>query len=178
MGGIPHAGSQQTWNSFTAPQNSPAFSFCNDKLPYSCVVLCLVTQLCPTLLDPTDCSPPRILCPRGFSRQEYWNGFSCPPKGDLSNLELKLRFPSLQADSLLTELPGKPMNTGVGSLPLLQQTFPTQESNWGLLHLDAGDWWAAVCGVSKGRTRLSDFTFTFHFHALEKEMATHSSILA
>ena len=107
MGGIPHAGSQQTWNSFTAPQNSPAFSFCNDKLPYSCVVLCLVTQLCPTLLDPTDCSPPRILCPRGFSRQEYWNGFSCPPKGDLSNLELKLRFPSLQADSLPAELPGK-----------------------------------------------------------------------
>ena len=134
MGGIPHAGSQQTWNSFTAPQNSPAFSFCNDKLPYSCVVLRLVTQLCPTLLDPTDCSPPRILCPRGFSRQEYWNGFSCPPKGDLSNLELKLRFPSLQADSLLTELPGKPMNTGVGSLPLLQGTFPTQELNWGLLH--------------------------------------------
>ena len=39
-------------------------------------------------------------------------------------------------------------------------------------------WWAAVHGVRKNRTRLSDFTFTFHFHALEKEMATHSSVLA
>ena len=39
-------------------------------------------------------------------------------------------------------------------------------------------WWAAVHGVAKSRTRLSDFTFTFHFNALEKEMATHSSVLA
>ena len=44
--------------------------------------------------------------------------------------------------------------------------------------MDGGSWWAVVHGVSKSRTRLSDFTFTFHFHALEKEMATHSSILA
>ena len=42
--------------------------------------------------------------------------------------------------------------------------------------MDGGAWWAAV--HAKGRTRLSDFTFTFHFHALEKEMATHSSVLA
>ena len=41
-----------------------------------------------------------------------------------------------------------------------------------------GAWWAAVHGVVKSRTRLSDFTFTFHFHALEKEVATHSSVLA
>ena len=39
---------------------------------------------------------------------------------------------------------------------------------------DGGTWWAAVHGVAKSRTRLSDFTFTFHFPALEKEMATHS----
>ena len=44
--------------------------------------------------------------------------------------------------------------------------------------MDRGAWWVAVHGVAEGRTRLSDFTFTFHFHALEKEMATHSSILA
>ena len=44
--------------------------------------------------------------------------------------------------------------------------------------MDGGAWWAAVHGVAKSQTRLSDFTFTFHFHALEKEMATHSSILA
>ena len=43
--------------------------------------------------------------------------------------------------------------------------------------MDGGAWWAAVHGVAKSRTRLSDVTFTFHFHALEKEMATHSSIL-
>ena len=44
--------------------------------------------------------------------------------------------------------------------------------------IDGGTWWAAVHGVEKSRTWLSDFTFTFHFHALEKEMATHSSVLA
>ena len=44
--------------------------------------------------------------------------------------------------------------------------------------MDGGAWWAVVHGVAKSWTRLSDFTFTFHFHALEKEMATHSSVLA
>ena len=44
--------------------------------------------------------------------------------------------------------------------------------------MDGEAWWAAVHGVEKSRTRLSDFTFTFHFHALEKEMATHSSVPA
>ena len=44
--------------------------------------------------------------------------------------------------------------------------------------MDGGAWKAAVHGVAEGRTRLSDFTFTFYFHALEKEMATHSSVLA
>ena len=44
--------------------------------------------------------------------------------------------------------------------------------------MDAGAWWAAVHGVAKSRTQLRDFTFTLHFHALEKEMATYSSILA
>ena len=44
--------------------------------------------------------------------------------------------------------------------------------------MDGGAWWAAVHGVAKSQTRLSDFPFTFHFHALEKEMATHSSVLA
>ena len=44
--------------------------------------------------------------------------------------------------------------------------------------MDRGAWWAAVHGVAKSRTRLSNFTFTFHFHALDKEMVTHSSVLA
>ena len=46
------------------------------------------------------------------------------------------------------------------------------------LVMDREAWRAAIHGVSKSRTRLSDFTFTFHFHALEKEMVTHSSVLA
>ena len=63
--------------------------------------------------------------------------------------------------------------------------FPVGEGNGTPLQysclgnpMDRGAWWAAVHGVAKSRTRLSDFTFTFHFHALEKEMATHSSVLA
>ena len=44
--------------------------------------------------------------------------------------------------------------------------------------MGGGAWWAAVHGVAKSRTRLSEFTFSFHFHALEEEMATHSSVLA
>ena len=44
--------------------------------------------------------------------------------------------------------------------------------------MDGGAWWAAAHGVVKSQTRLSDFTFIFHFHALEKEMATYSSVLA
>ena len=69
-------------------------------------------------------------------------------------------------------------NTGVGSLSL-------GEGNGNLLQyscledpMNRGAWWAAVHGVTKSWTWLSDFTFTFHFHALEKEMATHSSVLA
>ena len=44
--------------------------------------------------------------------------------------------------------------------------------------MDGGAWWAVVHGVARSWTRLNDFTFTFHFHALEEEMATHSSVLA
>ena len=44
--------------------------------------------------------------------------------------------------------------------------------------MGGGAWWAAIHWVEKSQTQLSDFTFTFHFHALEKEMATHSSVLA
>ena len=60
----------------------------------------------------------------------------------------------------------------------------TGEGNGNPLHsclenpMDRGAWWATVHGVAKSWTRLSDFTFTFHFHTLEKAMATHSSILA
>ena len=65
-----------------------------------------------------------------------------------------------------------------------QKSFKSEEGNGNPLQyclenpMDGGAWWAAVHGVTKSRARLSNFTFTFHFHALEKEMATHSSILA
>ena len=76
----------------------------------------------------------KLLCPWGFSRQEYWSWSLCPPPGDLPKPGIKPRSPSLQANSLLSEPPRKPMYTGVGSLSLLQGIFLTQESNWGLLH--------------------------------------------
>ena len=75
-------------------------------------------------------APLSMECPR----QEYWSGLLCLPPGDLPNPRIKPRSPTLQADSLPTEPLGKPKNTGVGSLSLLQEIFLTQESNWGLLH--------------------------------------------
>ena len=56
----------------------------------------------------------------GFSRQEHWSGLPCFPPGDLPNPGIKPRSPALQADSLLSEPPGKPKNTGMGNLSLLQ----------------------------------------------------------
>ena len=64
--------------------------------------------------------------PMGFSRQEYWSGLPCPPPGDLPNPGMEPNSPSLQVDSLPSEPPGKPKNTGVGSLFLLQGIIPTQ----------------------------------------------------
>ena len=55
----------------------------------------------------------------GFSRQEYWSGLPCSPPGDLPNPWIGPRSPTLQADSLLSEPPGKPKNIGVGNLSLL-----------------------------------------------------------
>ena len=69
-----------------------------------------------------------------FSRQEYCGGWPLPSPGDPPNPGAKHRSPALQKVSLPTEPPAKPKNTGVGSLSLLQEIFPTQESNWLLLH--------------------------------------------
>ena len=76
----------------------------------------------------------RLLCPWGFSRQEYWNGLPSPPPEDLTNPGIELRSPALQLDSLLTEPPGNPKIIEVHSLSLLQGIFPTEESNEGLLN--------------------------------------------
>ena len=87
-------------------------------------MLCLVTQSCLTLFDPMECSPPDSSVHGIF---QYWSGLPCPPPRDLPNRGIEPRFLTLQADSLPSEPPGKPKNTGVGSLSLLQGLFPTQE---------------------------------------------------
>ena len=86
-----------------------------------------VTRSCSTLCHPMDCYSP-------WNSTEYWSGLPCPLSGDLPNPGIEPRSPALQADSLPAEPWGKPKNTGVGSLSLLQGIFPTQESNRGLLH--------------------------------------------
>ena len=65
-----------------------------------------------------------------FSRPEYWSGLHFLTPGDLPNPGIKPRYPTLKADSAPAEPPGKPKNHRVGSLSLLQQSFPTQELNW------------------------------------------------
>ena len=69
-----------------------------------------------------------------FSGLEYWSGSPFPSPGDLPNPRIKPSSLTLQADSLPAEPQGKPKITGVGSLSLYQQIFPTQELNQGLLH--------------------------------------------
>ena len=89
-----------------------------------------VAQSCPTLCDPTDYTVHGILQARilEWVAVPFFKGSSQPRIGT------EPRFPTLQADSLPAELPGKPKNTGVGSLSLLQQISPTEESNQDLLH--------------------------------------------
>ena len=84
-----------------------------------------VAQLCPTLSDPTGCSPPGSSTHGIFQARVL--GWGAKPG-------IKPRSPALQADSLQSKPPRKPKKTGVGSLPLLQEFFPTQESNPGLQH--------------------------------------------
>ena len=67
---------------------------------------------------------------------------------------------------------------GGGCIPSLLFTWNPLQYSCLENPMDIGAWWAAIHGVARSRTRLSDFTFIFHFHVLEKEMATHSSILA
>ena len=88
--------------------------------------LCLVAQSCPILWDPMDCS---------LSGSSVHGESPGKDTGvDLPNPGIKPRSLALQADSLLTEPPGKPKNTGVDSLSFLQGIFLTQELNQGLLH--------------------------------------------
>ena len=87
-----------------------------------------VAQLCLTLCDPMD------YIAHGILQARILEWVSCPSPGDLSNPGIKPRSSALQVDYLPAESKGKPKNTGVGRLFLLQQIFPTQESNWDLLN--------------------------------------------
>ena len=91
-----------------------------------------------TLCDPMYCSPPGSSVPGGSPGKNTgvpcntW--LPCPPLRDLPNPGIEPRSPAWQTNSLLSEPPGKPKNTGVGSLSLLQEIFPTQDLKQGLLH--------------------------------------------
>ena len=95
-----------------------------------------------------DCSPPGSSL-HGILQTKYWSGLPMPSPGDLPNPAIEPRSPAFQADVLTSEPPG------------MQIWF-----------------WEEKTKLKRVLARLSDFTFTFHFHALEKEMATHSSVLA
>ena len=73
----------------------------------------LVTKSCPTVATPL-AVPPQAPLSMGFSRQEYWSGLPFPSPGNLPNPGIKPRSPAVQADSLPTELPGKPLDLGSG----------------------------------------------------------------
>ena len=98
-------------------------------------MLCCARLLCrvPLFATPWTVAPPAPLS-MGFSRTDYQSELSCPPPGDLPDPGLKPISPTLQADSLLSEPNGKPTNTGVGNLSLLQGHFATQRLNPDLLH--------------------------------------------
>ena len=89
---------------------------------------------CPTLCNPMDCSPPGSSGQGDSPGKKIGSGLPCPSPGDLYNPGIECRSPTLQADSLPSEPPGKPKNSGVGSISLIQGNFPTQESNRGLPH--------------------------------------------
>ena len=97
-----------------------------------------------------------------FSAKYFWSLQMCPPCGRRRNISCQ-DIPQIYLHVL------HEFEEGNGNL---LQSSCLENPRGG------GAWWAAVHGVARSRTRLSDFTFTFHFHALKKEMATHSNDLA
>ena len=108
-----------------------------------------------------------ILCQRGLS----WALQDILPASFVSTHQMLVANPLTSImEKYLLALPNVPWGTKVS---LFENQYSCLENPMG-----GGAWQAAVHGVAKSWTQLSDFTFTFHFHALEKEMATHSSVLA
>ena len=91
------------------------------------------------------------------------------------NVELEDSRPTCTTSESL--LYSNRLDTSIGALSREGNDTPLQ-SSYLESPMDRGAWWAAVHGFARSRTQLSDFTFTFHLHALEKEMAPHSSVLA
>ena len=125
------------------------FAFCVTCAKTHIYVFCichlyLVAQSCPTLCDPMDCSPPGSSVHGNSPGENNWSGLPCPTLRNLPNPGIEPRSPILQLDTLPAEPQGKPKNTGVGSLSLLQQIFPTQELNRGLLQKN----WRKECRVT------------------------------
>ena len=116
-------------------------------------------QSCPTVWDTIDWSLPGSSV-HGILQARIWSESPCPPPRDL---------PTKGSNPCLLSLLHWQAGEGNGT-PLQYSCLESP--------MDGGAWWAAVHGVTRSRTRLSDFNFTFHFHTLEKEMATHSSVLA
>ena len=115
----------QTWNTFAVPSKLGIHS-----VPswLGSIVKVKVTQSYLSLVTPWTVQSME------FSRPEYYSRWPFPSPGYLPNPGIEPRSSTLQVDSLKAEPQRKPKNTRVGSLSLLQQTFPTQELNWGLLH--------------------------------------------
>ena len=112
-----------------------------------------------------------------FSRPEYWSGQPFPSPGDLPNPGNEPRSPALQADSLPAEPQGKPKNTGMGSLSLLQGIFPTQESNQGLLHCRRVLYQLSYEEAHNGRreTKKHCFKDTYFEHCLKTKLCNNEN---
>ena len=124
-------------------------------------ILYLVTQLRPILCNPMDCSPQGSSVHVDSPEKNTGVGLPCLSPGESSQLRDQLRCPTLQGHSLLTEPPGKPKNTGVGSLSLLQEIFPTQEFNQGLLHCRWILYQLSYQGSPKSESESHSVTFDF-----------------
>ena len=143
-----------------------------------------VTQSWPTLSDLMDCSLPSSSVHGIFqARVLEWGAIAYTlSKFVITFLPIsKMSSDFMDAVTIHSDFTDKKWN-----LSLFPPFHPLFATNYGTPlqysclenPMDGGAWWATVHGVAKSRTRLSDFTFTFHFQALEKEMATHSSVLA
>ena len=138
-----------------------------------------VAQSCLTLSDPTDCSLPGSSIHGIFQERVLEWGAIAFSKGE-HYMVIKVQFskktqPSSEASASYNsdiKVCWSPITiTREGNGTPLQYSCLENP-------MDRGTWWAAVRGVAKSQTRLSDFTLAFHFHALENEMATHSGVLA